>query len=430
MPDIRFAKSGDVHVAFQVLGDGPVDIVWIYDWVSNLEIQWELPEYGRFLRRLASFSRLLMFDKRGCGLSDRTVDPDLFTLDVRLDDVRAVMATAGSGRAFIFGHGDDGASLAAVFAATHPEQTSGLILYGARARDVSTDDYTMGYAQTDPTVWNSEAENFWGSDAYARRWLAALAPSVAHDKRVLAWYSRLLRQSASPGSEIAFESAVNDIRAALPAIHVPTLVLHRSGDTDVPIEAGRDLAQRIPGALLVELAGIDSYPWAGDQDSILDQVETFVHGSRASTGVDRMLATILFTDIVGSTETAARLGDHAWKALLGQHDDLTRQLVQRFRGHYVHTTGDGLLATFDGPARAVRCAQAITSHCPPSVCRSAPAATPERSKSPGTTCEVSECTSEPGSPHWPEPPRFGSPRPSKISSLAPGSPSETPGSIR
>ena len=225
-----------------------MDLVWIYDWLGNLEIQWELPEYSRFLARLASFSRLLLFDKRGMGLSDRTVDLDLFTLDVRLDDVRAVMDAAGSEEAVILGHGDDGASLAATFAATHPDRTRALILYGARASDVSTEDYRLGYDPSGPAVWNSEAENFWATDAYARRWLGALAPSVAHDERIVSWYARFLRQSASPGSEIAFEQALNDIRAALPAIHVPTLLLHRTGDSDVPIEAGRDLAERITGS--------------------------------------------------------------------------------------------------------------------------------------------------------------------------------------
>ena len=359
IPDIRFAKRGEAHIAYQVLGTGPIDLVWVHDWLSNLEVQWEEPASARFLNRLASFSRLLLFDKRGTGLSDRTVDFDLFTLEIRMDDVRAVMDAAGSQQAIIFGHGDDGASLAAVFAATYPDRTRGLILYGARALDVSTEDYTFGVDPSRPGVWNSETENFWATDAYARRWLSALAPSVAHDDRIVRWYSRLLRQSASPGTETAIESQVNDIRSTLSAIHVPTLVLHRTGDTDVPVEGGRDLASRIEGSRFVEVPGIDALPWAGDQDALLDEVEAFTTGARPTGDVDRVLATVLFTDIVGSTEKLTELGDVRWKELLAAHDAQAKSEIAQRGGRYIHTTGDGLLATFDGPARAVRCALAI-----------------------------------------------------------------------
>ena len=361
IPEIRFANSGDVHIAYQVVGEGPVDLVRIHDWLSNIELQWELPANARFLNRLASFSRLLLFDKRGSGLSDRTVDLDLFTLEVRLDDVRAVMDATGSREAVIFGDGDDGAVLAAAFAATYPDRTRGLILYEGRACGVRTEDYPYGYDPNEMFAFSQETENFWGTDSYARRWLGDLAPSVAHDEQVVRWYSRLLRQSASPGTEHAFEDVVNamDIRSMLSAIHVPTLVLHRTGDTDIPVEAGRDLADRIAGSRFVELPGSDGYPWAGDQDSILDEVETFVRGSRAAEDTDRMLATILFTDIVGSTAKASELGDAGWKELLASHDERARAGISQFRGIYVHTIGDGLLATFDGPARAVRCAEAI-----------------------------------------------------------------------
>jgi len=361
IPEIRFAKSGDVHIAYQVVGDGPVDLVRIHDWLSNIELQWELPANARFLNRLASFSRLLLFDKRGSGLSDRTVDLDLFTLEVRLDDVRAVMDATGSREAVIFGDGDDGASLAAAFAATYPDRTRGLILFEGRARGVRTEDYPYGYDPNEMFAFRQETENFWATDAYARRWLGALAPSLAHDEQVVRWYSRLLRQSASPGTERAFEDVVGalDLRSMLSAIHVPTLVLHRTGDTDIPVEAGRDLADRITGSRFVELPGIDGYPWAGDQDSILDEVETFVRGSRAAADTDRMLATVLLTDIVGSTAKAAELGDARWKELLATHDERAKREIGRHRGRYVDSTGDGLLATFDGPARAVRCAQAI-----------------------------------------------------------------------
>jgi class 3 adenylate cyclase len=304
-----------------------------------------------------------LFDKRGSGLSDRTVDLDLFTLEVRLDDVRAVMDATGSREAVIFGHGDDGGALAATFAATYPDRTRGLILYEGRARGIRAEDYPYGYDPNEMFAFSQETENFWASDAYARRWLKSLAPSVAHDEQVVRWFSRLLRQSASPGTEEAFEDVVTamDLRSMLSAIHVPTLVMNRAGDTDIPVEGGRDLADRIPGARFVELPGIDGYPWAGDQDSILDEVETFVRGSRDAAGTDRMLATILFTDIVGSTAKASELGDAGWKELLAAHDERAKVEIARFRGIYVHTTGDGLLATFDGPARAVRCAQAIAA---------------------------------------------------------------------
>jgi len=361
IPEIRFAKSGEVHIAYQVVGDGPTDLVWIHDWISNLELQWENPLNARFLERLASFSRLLLFDKRGSGLSDRTVDLDLMSFEVRIDDVRAVMDAAGSEQAIVFGHADDGASLAAVFAAANPDRTRGLILYEARAKMLKAPDYPYGYEPTGPDVWASERESFWGTDAYARRWLSALAPSVANDERILRWYSRLLRSSASPGTEELYELVTGtfDLRGMLSTIHVPTLVLQRKGDRDNPAEAGRDLADRIPGARFVELPGVDSYPWAGEQEPLLAEIEAFVKGSRPSAGSDRVLATVLFTDIVGSTQKAGELGDARWKELLADHDERAKAEIELSRGRYVHTTGDGLLATFDGPARAVRCAEAI-----------------------------------------------------------------------
>jgi class 3 adenylate cyclase/pimeloyl-ACP methyl ester carboxylesterase len=361
IPEIRFAKSGDVHIAYQVVGDGPVDLVFICDWIWNVELQWENPLCARFLERLASISRLLLFDKRGSGLSDRTVDLDLFTLEVRIDDVRAVMDAAGSEQAVLFGHGDDGAPLASVFAAANPDRTRALILYETRAKVMRAPDYPWGYEQSALDVWAAERESFWGTDAYARRWLRELAPTVANDDQIVRWYSRLLRQSASPGTEEAYSRwmAALDLRGMLSAIHVPTLVLHRTGDRDVPIEGGRDVADRIAGAQFVELPGIDSFPWAGDQGSILAEIEAFVTGARANEDAQRVLATVLFTDIVGSTKKAAELGDARWKELLAAHDEKAKAEIDRFRGRYVNTTGDGLFATFDGPARAVRCAHAI-----------------------------------------------------------------------
>jgi class 3 adenylate cyclase len=362
IPEIRFAKTGDVHIAYQVVGDGPVDLVFIHDWISNLELQWENPLHSHLLERLSSFSRLLLFDKRGSGLSDRTVDLNLFTWEVRTDDVRAVMDAAGSAQAIVFGHSDDGGTLAAFFAAAHPDRTRGLILFETRAKMLKAPDYPWGYERTGPAVWTAEREGFWGTDAYARRWLRELAPSVANDDRIVRWYARLLRQSASPGTEALFEQVTGtfDIRDVLPTIHVPTLVLHRADDRDIPIDAGRDLADRIPGARFVELPGADSYPWAGDQEPLLQEVEAFVTGSPPAATPDRVLATVLFTDVVGSTEKAVELGDAGWKQLLARHHEAVRAELERYRGREVATAGDGFLATFDGPARAVRCAQAIT----------------------------------------------------------------------
>jgi class 3 adenylate cyclase len=361
IPEIRFAMSGDVHIAYQVVGDGPVDVVIIPDWISNLELQWENPLYAGFLERLASFSRVLLFDKRGHGLSDRTVDSDFFTLEVRIEDVRAVMDAAGSDEAIVFGQGDDGGALAAVFAAARPESTRGVILYAARARMMRAPDYPYGYEPTQIDVWTRERESFWASDAYARRWLHALAPSVANDDRIVRWYSRFLRQSASPGTEAAFERSDTtfDLRGMLSTIHVPTLVLHRAGDQESPVDASRDLAERISGARFVELPGTDFYPWAGDQEPLLAEVRAFVTGSRPTEGSERVLATVLFTDIVGSTEQAAALGDARWKELVERHHAVVRAMLARYRGMEVDTAGDGFFATFDGPARGVRCAQAI-----------------------------------------------------------------------
>ena len=367
IPEIRFAKSGDVHIAYQVVGEGATDLVWIHDWISNLELQWENALYARFLDGLASFSRLLLFDKRGSGLSDRTADLDLFAFEVRIDDVRAVMDAAGSEQAVIFGHADDGASLAAVFAAANPHRTRGLILYDARARMLKAPDYPWGYEPTGPDVWASERESFWGTDAYARRWLRSMAPSVANDDQIVRWYSRLLRQSGSPGTEALFEMVTGtfDLRGMLSTIHVPTLVVNRTDVQENPVEAGRDLAARIPGSRFVELPGTDPYPWAGEQEPLLDEVRTFVTGSRPTVGSDRVLATVLFTDIVGSTEKAAELGNRGWRELVERHHAAVRALLERYRGTEVDTAGDGFFATFDGPARAIRCARAIVEEVRP-----------------------------------------------------------------
>ena len=355
-PQTRFTRSGSVHIAYQVVGEGPLDLVYVPGWVSHVELAWEEPALARFLERLASFSRLILFDKRGTGLSDRVPDAQLPTHEERMDDLRAVMDAAGSERAAIFGF-SEGGSLATLFAATYPQRTTALLTFGIFAKRIWAPDYPWA-----PTPEQRERDY----EVVARDWggemdLASLIPSKIDDPAFVRRLATYLRRAASPGAAVALlrMNTQTDIRAVLPAIRVPTLVLHRVGDLDSNIEEGRFIAKRIPGARLVELPGKDHLPWVGDQDSILDEVQEFLTGVRPVADVDRVLATVLFTDIVGSTETAARLGDRAWRALLDSHQAMVRKELSRFRGHEVNTAGDGFLATFDGPARAIRCALAI-----------------------------------------------------------------------
>jgi class 3 adenylate cyclase len=355
-PQTRFTRSGNLHIAYQVVGDGPLDLVYVPGWVSHVELAWEEPTLGRFLERLASFSRLIVFDKRGTGLSDRVPDAQLPTHEERMDDLRAVMDAAGSERAAIFGF-SEGGSLAALFAATYPQRTVALVTFGCFAKRIWAPDYPWA-----PTPEQRERDY----EIVARDWggamdLASLVPSKAGDEVFTRRLATYLRRAASPGAAVALlrMNTQVDIRAVLPAIRVPALVMHRVGDLDANIEEGRFLARQIPGARFVELSGNDHLPWVGDQDAVLDELQEFLTGVRPIADIDRVLATVLFTDIVGSTEIAARLGDQAWRALLDSHYAMMRKQLARFRGQEVNTAGDGLLATFDGPARAIRCAFAI-----------------------------------------------------------------------
>jgi pimeloyl-ACP methyl ester carboxylesterase len=354
-PETRYARSGEVAIAYQVVGQGPRDLVLVPGWISNIEVFWEDPAYAHFLERLASFARLILFDKRGTGLSDRV--SDMPNLETRMDDVRAVMAAVGSERAALLGYSEGGA-MCALFAATHPSRTSALIMIGSYPRRLRAPDYPLGLA---PEAWRAfveEATRHWGGPVG----LEIRAPSVAADPRVRQWWARVLRMGASPGANAALlaMNAEIDIRHVLPAIRVPTLILHRTGERLIPVDAARHMAQRIPGARLVELPGADHLPWVGDADAILDEIEEFLTGVRHGPEPDRVLATVLVTDIVGSTERAASLGDRRWRDLLESHHALVRRQLQRFRGREVDTAGDGFLAVFDGPARAVRCASALT----------------------------------------------------------------------
>ncbi len=355
MPVTRYAHSGDVSIAYQVVGDAPRDLVLVLGWVSNIEVMWEEPMLSRFVTRLASFARVILFDKRGTGLSDRVTN--LPGLEVRMDDVRAVLDAVGSERAALFGI-SEGGPMCALFAATYPTRTSALVMSGSYPRRKSAPDYPWGMAEAELETWIDQMQRDWGEPVG----LDLRAPTMAHDQNFRQWYSRYLRMSTSPASLAALTrmNADIDIRNILPAIHVPTLILHSVRDQALDIAGSRYMADRIPGAKLVELTGPDHLPWLSDADAVVEEIEVFLTGERHAPLADRMLATILFTDIVSSTERVAALGDRRWHDLLDSHHTLTRGEIARCRGREVKTAGDGFLATFDGPARAVRCACAIS----------------------------------------------------------------------
>jgi pimeloyl-ACP methyl ester carboxylesterase len=355
-PEVRYARSGDVHIAYQVLGEGDVDLVFVMGWLTNLETYWELPGYRRFMQRLAGFTQLILFDKRGMGLSDRSV---MGTLEERMDDVRAVMDAVGSERAVLLGV-SEGAPLSMVFAATHPERTAGLIFVGGEVKEILEDDWPWGASTRESYEAMldgiSSGETEWGK--VTRVWFA---PSRENDPAVINWLSRLLRSSASPAAAVAFMRLGSeiDVRHVAPSIHVPTLVLHTPEDPVVPYEQGRWLAEQIEGAHFVELAGKDHVPWFDVADQVVTEVRDFLTGFREAVEPEKVLATVLFTDIVGSTDRARELGDDEWTALLAQHHATVRTVLTQYRGREIVTTGDGFLAAFDGPARGIRCAQAI-----------------------------------------------------------------------
>ena len=353
-PVTRYAKSGDVHIAYQVTGEGPLDLVFVPGFVSHLEADWESSVRARFLDRLANFSRLIRFDKRGTGLSDRVPIP---TLEQRMDDVRAVMDAVGSERAALFGI-SEGGPMSLLFAATYPARTTALVIYGSYARRLWAPDHPVGRtkAEWDEIVQRLERE--WGGPVAVDIW----APTMIHDERFREGWASYLRLAASPGAAAAVMrmNGEIDVRHVLPVIRVPTLILHRTGDRLTFIEQARVMAERIGGAKLVELPGVDHIPTVGDTDAIVDEIEEFLTGVRHGPEPDRVLATVLFTDIVGSTEKAAALGDRRWRDLLEGHHELVRRELGRFRGREIDIAGDGFLATFDGPARGVRCARAVT----------------------------------------------------------------------
>jgi class 3 adenylate cyclase len=350
--DIHYAKSGDLSIAYSVFGDGP-DLVVAPGFISHLEMLWEDPSIAHFYSRLASFRRVIAFDKRGTGLSDPAAHAP--TLEECVDDLGAVMDAAGTECADVFGISEGGA-MAMLMAAAHPGRLKALVLYGTFARLVEAPGYP-GVSEEDISRLVAISGKGWGEGIALGAW----APSRRHDAELREWWARLQRLAASPGMvrNIFALYPRLDIREVLPAIQAPTLVLHRRGDRMVDIEMGRYLGDHIPGAKLVELDGDDHLFFTGDADALLDEIEEFLTGVRPRPLVERVLATVLFTDVVSSTQRAVELGDEEWRKLLRSHDAQVRRQLERFQGREVNTTGDGFLATFDGPARAIRCAIAI-----------------------------------------------------------------------
>ena len=347
LPETRYALSGEVNIAYQTMGDGPIDIVLVPGIVSHVEFAHELAGYTAFLRRLSSFARVVTFDKRGQGLSDRISGAP--SLEQRMDDVRAVMDDVGSQQAALLGF-SEGSPMSALFAATYPERVSHLLLFGGFAKGFNTKEVIL------------ERVKVWGTGAMIKSFM----PSQAASPSAVTQLAKYQRLSATPGAlkAILLLNSQIDVRSILPTVRTPTLVLHRRADAQVTVERGRDLAAQIPGAKYIEYPdNADHAFFSGDTEALLGDIEEFVTGHRAgsSTELERVLATVLFTDIVDSTRSAAAMGDQSWRRMLDSHDQLARQMVEKHRGILVKSTGDGILATFDGPGRAVRCALALGS---------------------------------------------------------------------
>jgi pimeloyl-ACP methyl ester carboxylesterase len=354
MPPIRYAQSGEVDIAYQVLGEGPPDIVSVAGFITHLRAYWEDPGYRRFCERLASFSRLILFDKRGMGLSDRV---RVGTLEERMDDVRAVMDAVGSERAALIGV-SEGGPMSMLFAATYPERTQALVLCGGEVKEERTEDWPWGEATREefeqsmaqlPETWPPTGEGFWSR-----------IPSRGKDERLREWWRTVLSEAASPRAAEAFMRVgfEIDVRHVAPSIRVPTLILHTVDDRVCHVENARWLARNIPGARYIELSGADHVPWGEHAERIGGEIQELLTGTRPDPEPERVLATVLFTDVVRSTERAAELGDRRWRELLELHHERIRRALGQFRGREVDTAGDGFLASFDGPARAIRCAEA------------------------------------------------------------------------
>jgi pimeloyl-ACP methyl ester carboxylesterase/class 3 adenylate cyclase len=355
-PATRYVKSDDVHVAYQVIGDGPIDLLWVPGFVSNMEAAWQSPQQASFMRRLAAFCRLIMFDKRGTGMSDR--GSQIFTLEQRMHDVQAILDEIGSERAALFGV-SEGGPMSLLYAATYPERTAALVLYGSYAKRSWAPDYPFGWK---PEQWErvlGNIEHNWGTPQGSN--IAMYAPSLMKRPDAAERLAGYFRSGASPGAAAAIMKMNRDIdvRNILPSIRTPTLILHKTADRVSEIAHARYLAQHIPDAKLIELPGIDHIYWADGGDVIVDHIEQFLTGRRQVRQPERVLATVMFADIAGSTEHAARIGDRQWRELLEKFYQKVRDVLAQYRGREINTSGDGFLASFDGPARAVRCAMAI-----------------------------------------------------------------------
>ena len=356
-PQTRYARSGRFHIAYQVVGDGPLDVVFADHWFSNVDAQWEFPPLADLLTKVASFSRLIVFDKRGMGLSDPVSTDSLPTIEEWIDDLRAVLDAVGSDQpAFLSGIGASFMTL--VFAATYPERTRSLVLVDPTARLVEADDYPWGQPVAGLAAEVERLRTNWGVSGGT---MNVLAPSLLSDRVLSQQFIRYERQSASPGTAQAMVGMLfdSDVRHVLPAIQAPTLVIHHAQGPRVQPAQGRYVADRIAGARYLEVPGTANYMWAGDTTELVAEIQEFLTGARPVVEPDRVLATILFTDIVDSTKRAAELGDARWRELLRLHHQDVREALHRFRGKEVDTAGDGFLATFDGPARAIRCGLAI-----------------------------------------------------------------------
>jgi class 3 adenylate cyclase/alpha-beta hydrolase superfamily lysophospholipase len=357
-PTTRYARSEGASIAYQVIGDGPLDMLFVTGWLTQLEQLWEAPANRRFLERLATFGRLIMFDGRGTGLSERVLET--YTIEQEAQDAIAVLDAAGSERAAVFTY-QQGGLVGALLAAEHPERIGALVMYASIARTSWAPDYDWAMTREDREALTDRNIATWGeanSDA-----MSAWAPSMANDPALIAWFARMQRLAASPGeARVIFTAMVDqDVRHVLPRIRVPTLIMHRPNEQMWDVRHSRYLAEHIDGARYVELEGIDSLPFLGDSDAIVEEVEEFLTGVRSGGEFSRALLTVLFTDIVDATARAAKLGDGRWRDLLAHHDEQVRAQLARFGGREVKTVGDGFLATFDGPpSRALRCALAIT----------------------------------------------------------------------
>lgn len=356
VPETRYARSGDLNIAYQAVGEGDVDLVYCAEFWHSIEAQWMEPRFESFLRRLSSFSRLICFDQRGTGLSDPVPVSELPTLEVWMDDVRAVMDAAGAERGALLGSGGGGL-MSLLFAATYPERATALVLLNSSARLTRAPDYPIGSSPEYESDVVQRMETGWGQGIFAD----VVAPSMAGDLEFREWWARYERLGTRAGAIVPMRQMLQqvDVRHVLPLIQASTLILHRTGNLLVEVSHGRYLAEHIPGARYVEVPGEDHLPFVGDSDAVLGEIEEFLTGYRYGPEPDRVLATVLFTDIVGSTELAARMGDRQWRELLAQHHEVVRSAITRFRGREIGDTGDGFLATFDGPGRAIRAAQAI-----------------------------------------------------------------------